>query len=116
RIGIAALEPSRGIDEQRKTRRMALGETIFAEAFDLVEAALGELAWVTLRGHALDHLALERADRPHALERCHSAPQPVGLGWREPRGHDGDLHRLLLEQRHAERLVEHALELLGRIV
>ena len=31
----------------------------------------------------------------------------IGLVRREARGDDGDAHGLLLEQRHAERLLEH---------
>ena len=43
-LGIAALEPARRIDEQREARGMALGKAVLAEAFDLAEAAFGEIA------------------------------------------------------------------------
>ena len=49
------------------------------------------------------------------FERRHGAAQLVGLGRREARGDDGDLHRLFLKQWHAERLAEHIFELLRRI-
>jgi hypothetical protein len=41
-----ALEPARHIDQQRKAGGVAFGKAIFAEALDLAEAALGELALV----------------------------------------------------------------------
>ena len=42
-----------------------------------------------------------------AIERA----ELVGLAGREARADDGDLHRLLLEQRHAFGALEHGLEL-----
>ena len=113
-VRIAALEPGRGIDQQREARGMAFREAVFAEALDLAEAALGELARIVARDHAFDHLGLERADGAGALEGRHGAAQLVGLARREAAGDDGDLHRLLLEQRHAERLAEHGFELICR--
>src|SRR5262245_37194910 len=43
-VRIAALDPGRGIDEQREACRVALGEAVFAEALDLAEAVFGEFA------------------------------------------------------------------------
>jgi len=40
-------------------------------------------------------------------EGRHGAAQLVGLGWGEAGGDDGDVHRLFLEQRHAQCLAEH---------
>ena len=114
-VGIAALHPARGIDDQREARRVALGEAVFAEALDLAETALGEFALVAARDHALDHLDLKGLDRAGAAEGRHRAAQLVGFGGREAGGDDGDLHRLFLEQRHAERLAEHRLQLRRRI-
>ena len=94
---------------------MALGKAVFAEALDLPEAALGEVAGIALGRHALDHLVLEGLDRPDPAESRHGAAQLVGLRRREAGGDDGDLHRLLLEERHAERLPEHRFELSRRI-
>ena len=114
-VRIAALEPGRGIDQQREARGVAFREAVFAEAFDLAEAALGEVARIASRHHALDHLGLERADGAGALEGRHGAAQLVGFARREAAGDDGDLHRLFLEQRHAQRLAEDGFELLGGI-
>ncbi len=90
---------------------MAFGKTIGAEALNLRKAARGEIAVVAFRGHALDHLRAERMDRADALEGRHGAAQLVGLRRREACANNGDLHRLLLKQRHAERLAEHGLQL-----
>ena len=114
-VRIAAFEPGRGIDQEREARRVAFRKAVFAEAFDLLEAALGEVARIAVRQHAVDHLALERADGADALEGRHGAAQLVGFRRREAGGDDGDLHRLFLEQRHAERLRQHRFQRLRRI-
>ncbi len=93
---------------------MALGEAVFAEAFDLAEAALGEVLLVAAFDHALDQLLAERMDRANTPERRHGAAQAIGLAGREAAGDDGDLHRLLLEQGHAQGLAEHVFQRLGR--
>jgi len=94
---------------------MALGESVFAKAFDLAETALGEFALVALAHHALDHLGPKSLDGPDAAERRHGAPELVSLPRRKTGGDDGDLHRLFLKQRHAERLAEHRLQFFGGI-
>ena len=103
-VGVAALDPGGGVDEEREARRVAFRKAVFAKALDLAEAALGEAPLVAARDHALDHLRLEQADGADAAEGRHGAAQLVGLARLEFRRHDGDLHRLLLEERHAERL------------
>ena len=45
-VRIVAFDPGRGIDEERKARRVAFGKAVFAEAFDLAEAVFGEVAVV----------------------------------------------------------------------
>ena len=114
-VRVAALEPRRSVDEQREARRVTFRKAVFAESLDLAEAALGEIARVIPRHHPFDHLGLEHADGAGALEGCHGAAQLVGFPRREAAGDDGDLHRLLLEQGNAERLVEDGFELLRRI-
>ncbi len=58
-------------------------------------------------------LVAEILDGADAAERRHGAAQLVGFGGREAGGDDGDAHRLLLEQRHAQGLAEHLLEFVG---
>ena len=48
-IRVVAFDPGRGIDEVGEARRVAFGKAVFAEAFDLAEAALGELRVVAAR-------------------------------------------------------------------
>src|SRR5271166_3693725 len=43
-VRIAALHPARSVDEKREASRMTFWKTVFTEAFDLAEAALGEIA------------------------------------------------------------------------
>jgi hypothetical protein len=50
----------------------------------------------------------EMADAAGELERRHRAAQLIGLAGGEAGAFDGDPHRLFLEERHAERLAEHA--------
>ena len=96
---------------------MALGKAVAAEAFELLEGPLGEVRVV----------AVARPCRATSLSRNCETP-PVNLkvamarrSWSASRGReagafDRDPHRLLLEQRHAERLAEHLLQLRLRIV
>ena len=95
---------------------MALGKAVAAEALELREGALGEVGLVAARDHAADQLVAKRADPAGELEGRHGAAQLVGLAGGEAGAFDGDPHRLLLEQRHAEGLAEHLLELGRRIV
>ena len=91
---------------------MALGKPVGAEALDLLEAALGEIALIAARDHSGNHLVSKGADKSGALEGRHGAAQQIRLRAREARRDDGDPHRLFLKQRHAERLAEHLLQLL----
>src|SRR5439155_715023 len=108
---IFQLQPARYVNEVREARRMALGEAIFAEALDLVEAALRESRIVTALDHPPDHLALQLLDVPLGAEGRHRLSQLVGLFRAELRRIERDLHRLLLEDRHAQRPPENPLEL-----
>ena len=101
-IGVAAFHPAGSVDEQREARGMAFRKAIFAEPLDLMKAALGELTRIAVDHHAFDHLLLKRLDCAGSAKRRHRAAQLVGFRGRETGGDDGDLHRLLLEQRHAE--------------
>ncbi len=58
-----------------------------------------------------DDLAVELVEPAPPLPRGHRPAQLVGLGPGEPGGDDREPHRLLLEQRDAQRLLEHAPQL-----
>ena len=98
----------------REAGRMAFGKSVFAEASDLVEAALGEIAIVAAPDHAFDHHVLQFVDHPTAAKSCHRLPQPIGLAAGEFRRVERDLHRLFLEDRNAQRAFENAGQLVGR--
>ena len=92
---------------------MAFGKAIAAEPLDLLETALGEVAFIAARRHPFDHLGLEILHLADIAEGRHRAPQPVGIDGGKIRCDDRQLHRLFLEQRHAERLAEHLAQLAG---
>ena len=109
RRGMPALEPGRDVDEERKARRVALGEAVAAEAPNAFEDLLGEGGRVAAGRHAFDEAAAELVDRVAGpLPRRQGAAQLVGFPGREARRDDGEGHRLLLEERDPEGALEHA--------
>ena len=115
-VRVAAFDPRRGIDQQRKTRRVAFRKAVFAEPFDLAEAIFREITVIAAGGHAGDELVAEQMDVAGMAERGHGAAQPIRFVGREFGRGDGDLHRLLLEQRHAESSFENVLQFVSRPV
>ena len=93
---------------------MAFRKTVTAKALDLVKAAFGEFGIVAARDHVADHLVLELADGADIAKGRHRAAQAVGLFGGEFGRLDRDPHRLFLKQRHAKRLVQHAVEFVRR--
>jgi hypothetical protein len=92
-----------------------LGKAVLAEAQDLLVDLPREILAEAARGHAVDQALLELLQSAAAPPRGHRAPQVVGLARREARGDDRELHHLLLEDRHAERALEHALHRVVRV-
>ena len=85
---------------------MAFRETVRAKSLDLIEAAFREFGIVAARDHVVDQLGFEFAHGADIAECRHRAAQSIGLLGAKFRGLDGDPHRLFLEQRHAEGLVQ----------
>src|ERR1700741_5051178 len=108
---MVAFDPAGRIRDQGETGSMALRETVTPETFDLLEGLLGERLAVAVGDHSLDHLLMEGGDAAVHLEGRHAPAQGIGLGWGEAGADDRHLHRLLLEQRHAQRLAENLPEL-----
>ncbi len=106
-VGVVMLHPAAGISDLGERGGVAFGEAVAAEPLDLLECALGEVPGIAARDHPADQFVVEMADAPGQLERRHRAAQLVGFGRREPGTDDRDLHRLLLEQRHAQGLLEY---------
>src|SRR5690606_20867449 len=104
---VVDLEPRRDIHKDGEARRVRLREAVFAEALDLLEAVEGELLAVAAGAHAGDELLAEAGNLiALALPGGHGAAELVGLAGCEAAGDDGQLHRLLLEERHAKGLAE----------
>src|ERR1700744_5587697 len=95
---------------------MAFRKSVAAETLDLLKTVPGELRIVPRGDHVADHLIFELADGAEIAEGCHRASQAVGFLGRELRSLNGDPHRLFLEQRYAERLVQDVVEFVPRTV
>ncbi|GBF26180.1 hypothetical protein MnTg02_01217 [bacterium MnTg02] len=95
-----------------EARRMAFREAIFAEPLDLIKAALGEFRVVAAGNHARDHLVVQRLDGAAAAEGGHGVAQLIDFLGAEFSGDHGELHGLLLEERHALGFAEHRAELI----
>src|SRR6185503_6287733 len=78
---------------------------------DLPEDLSCEFLRVAALAHAADESLLEWAETALALPGRHRPAQAVRLTARETRCDDGQLHHLLLEDRHAERALEDAFDL-----
>src|SRR5262249_57859764 len=68
-VGVVPLDPGGHIDQQREAGRVALGEAVFAEALDLIEAAFAERAVIAVLDHASDEFLAEGVDRAGVAER-----------------------------------------------
>src|SRR6516225_3748910 len=101
-LGIEAFDPGRDVDKQRKARRVAFGKAVGPEPFDLAETAGCEIAVVAVSDHAGDEFAAEQMNVAVAFEGRHGAAQPVRVFRRKAGADNGDLHRLLLKERHAQ--------------
>jgi len=106
-VRVVMLHPRRRVGDLSERGGVALREAVRPEPLELAEGALGELTRITALDHAPDELFAEVRYASCEFERRHGAAQLISFCWREPRADDRDLHRLLLEQRHAERLFQH---------
>ncbi len=109
-VGMDAFDPSGDVDQEREARRMRQREAVIAEALDLVEAAAREIGAVAVGAHAGDEFFLENVDIAVAAKGGHGAAQAIRLAAGEASADHGDLHRLLLEERHAQRALQHLFE------
>jgi hypothetical protein len=94
---------------------MRFRKAVFAEAQDLLVDLPRERFGVAARRHSVDQPLLELLEAALAPPRRHRAAQRIGLARREPGRDDRELHHLLLENRNAERALEHAFDGLARI-
>src|SRR5438094_3696624 len=114
--GVVELQMSGVIRGERECRGVALTESELGEGRDLAEDLV--------RGDVVDALLARPADeRPaqllHVGARARAAHRATEHGrgrWRESRGRDRDAEDLLLEEDHAERLLEDRLEQRMRVL
>ena len=98
-----ALQPAADVDQLGKAGGVAFRKTVFTEAFNLLEDALGKSAFITALNHAAHQPVVKPFDAAFALPRGHGAAQIIGLSRRKVGRYHGDLHDLLLKNRHAQR-------------
>jgi hypothetical protein len=82
-------------------RRDAFRKSIFAKPQYLIEDLVRETFLIALRA-CRRSIAAERARGPLALPGRHRAAQPIRFSRGKAGRHDGQLHDLLLENRHAQ--------------
>jgi len=106
RCRVVPLEPGTGVDQVSKAHRVALRETVAGERGELAVDVVSQLTGDTPLGHT----GVEPVGDPgHPLHRplCpHRPTQLIRLGRVEAGQVDGELHELLLEQRHAQGLLQ----------
>ncbi len=103
------LEPGAGVHQVGEADRVALREAVVGEGLDLAVDVLGDLGRDSALGHPAQQPLAQPGDPLVRALGAHRLAQPVGLGGAEPGAVDGELHHLLLEQRHPEGLAERVL-------
>ena len=81
------------------------------KALKLLEGLLGESLFIAVGDHAGDELVAKRRHPTRVFEGRHALAKLIRFARREAGADDRDPHRLLLKQRHAERLAEHLFQL-----
>ena len=110
RTRVVQLEPRAGVDDQAEADGVALGEAEVGERLDAVVDVVGEVAGDAVPGHAVVERLAQPFDPLDAALGAHRPAQQVRVVARAPADGHGDLHELLLEQRHPERPLQHRLE------
>ena len=103
---VVAFEPGRGVDEVGEGGGVGFGEAEVREGLELLVDLVGLVGGDAVRGHPRVEARLELLHALGGSLGAHGPAQPVGLAAVEAGGVDGDLHELLLEQRHPERLLQ----------
>src|SRR4051812_40436778 len=91
---------------------MALGKAVAAEAFDLLDHALGEVFLISLRNHAAYEFLAKFSDTAGGLECRHCLAQFIGSGFTESSSDDCDFHGLFLKKRHTHGFLKNFAQLI----
>src|SRR6185437_17063091 len=94
---------------------MAFRKAVLAKSQHLLIQPLGEFLRVAARAHPADQLLAKMLDAAAALPGAHRAAQRIRFPRRKARRRDGELHHLLLEDRHAESALQDSLDLAAGI-
>src|SRR5271169_5875226 len=78
-VRMVALEPRRGVGDQRKRVCVALRESVTAEALQLAERLFREVPFIALGDHAGDQLVAKLRDPSGMFERCHRTAKLVSF-------------------------------------
>ena len=103
---VVPLQPRARVDQVGEADRVRLGEPVVGEGQDLDVDVLGDGRTDAAFSHPVEQPVAQFLDSLGGPLGAHGLAQPVGLVGGEARAVDGQLHHLLLEQRHAERLAE----------
>ena len=114
--GREALEPGRGIHQQREAGGVGFGKAVAAEALDLLAQALGEVGVVAVVRQPVEQLLAVALELALAPPGTHRAAQLVGLAAGKVGRDHRELHHLLLEDRHAQRARQHTADLFAQAV
>ena len=110
-----ALQPAADVHQLGKTGGVAFRKTVFAKAFNLLEDAFGKCRLIPALNHPADQPVVKALDTALSLPRGHRAAQIIGLtGGKVSRDH-GNLHHLLLKNRHAQGAAQGAAQFFIRI-
>ena len=107
---IMRLEVRARVGDEREAGGVRFGESIQRERADREHDAIGHRTRDTAFGHAGTQLHLDGFHALLGTLEPHRAPQIFGLPAGETGHHHRHAQKLLLEERHAERALEHRLE------
>ena len=105
--GFVVFEPATHVDQQRKAGGVALRKAVFAKALNLFEQAVGKFLGVAIGHHGADQTLVKMLHATLAFPGGHGAAQAVGFAAAKTRCSHGDLHHLLLKNRHTQGALEH---------
>ena len=109
-LGLAHLEPGRGVDQVGEGEGMGLGEAELGKRPQLAVDLLGGRLIDVAGSHARHEPVMEGIHTFKGSLGPHGLTQGVGLSGAEPGGIDGDLHELLLKERHTQGLGQGGFE------
>src|SRR3569833_4456742 len=101
-VRIIAFDPGGYIDQVREAGSVALREAIRSKSFELPENLKRIFLGIALSDHPVYELIPKLMDKSGELASRHRSPELVSFRRTETRRIDGDLHGLLLKQRHSE--------------